>query len=302
MLPTRGACHGVFLLVHSARSVARSSVEDWIGYARTMPTVMAAALDLDGLGNSLFRSGLVRMRGGRVWLHPELAQVGDAATEEVLMRIAGLLLRWERPPWSHAALAGGELSLEFIPSADLDALQWLGEDLEPLLVNLQGAPQVDDGFKQWLGQVGESLVVAWERRSGAFVRHVSRISDCFGYDVESTAHLRRRLEVKTSVVGSEHRVYLTRNEANKAKRHRSEWFLIQVVLKPEALTAPRLTRDHVEYVRQLAGSFVIEVLPVESVRCRWLEAVELNVDGLGWVPYLPSVPVPEDWAAVGTVA
>jgi hypothetical protein len=296
MFPTRGTCHGVFLLVRSACSAPRRSLNEWIAFARSMPTVMAAAINLDALAASLCTCGLASLQNGKINLDERLVRVGEAATDEVLMSIAALLLRLDPPPWLHSAVASGFFRPELVPFPDLKALEWLGQDIEPLLAAVKDESAEDDAFRTWLGSVGESLVVALERCRGASVRHVSLVSDRFGYDVESLSSGRRRLEVKTSVVGSEHRLFLTRNEVTAAARHFAEWFLIQVVLKPEALAAPNVTPCHVERMRQLPSSSVIGVLPQDSIHCRWVETVELATRDMDWVLYFPNTAIPEQWS------
>lgn len=302
MVPTRGACHGVFLLVHSARSGARRSVEEWVGFARTMPTVMAAALDLAGLSAALLESGLASFGEGRVALHPHLSALGDAATDEVLAQVAVILLRAAQPPWLHAAMSGGEFRPEFVPSVDLGALEWLGADLESLIREARQVSSEDDQFLTWLGSVGESLVVALERQSGSAVRHVSLISDHFGYDVEVTAPIRKRIEVKTTVLGRHHRFFLSRNEANKAAEYKDEWMVVRVVLKPEALVASVISASHVELVQQLNASSLVAALPKDSAQCQWIEAAEVLVDGFSWSPYPPAASLPASWSVAGADA
>jgi hypothetical protein len=215
------------------------------------------------------------------------------------MAIASLLLGVTNPSWLHASMTTGHFCPELVPSAELNALGWLGEDIEPLLAGVKRHDEKGDAFRTWLGTVGESLVVAMERDIGASVRHVSLISDHFGYDVESIRSGRRRFEVKTSVVGTEHRLFLTRNEVTSAARYAREWFVIQVILRPEALTAPNLTRRHVDKIRQLSSSSLIEVLPQDSKHCRWVETVELVTTQLNWAPYLPDQGIPEQWQCEG---
>lgn len=299
MLPTRGICHGVFLLVHSARSAARRSFDEWVAFAKGMPTVMAAALDLDALGRAMQEHGLARLADGRVVLHKDLTALDGAATNEVLFRIASVLLKANRPPWLHASMATGQFCPDLVPSAELSSLEWLGEDIEPLLAGVRRQDEKDDAFRTWLGMVGESLVIAMEQQTGASVRHVSLISDHFGYDVESERGGRHRYEVKTSIVGTEHRVFLTRTEVGSAARYDGEWSLIQVVLQPEALTAASLTRTHVDRIRELSSSSVIDVLPQDSKHCRWVETAELITTDLHWAPYLPALEIPEQWQFKG---
>ena len=302
MLPTRGACHGVFLLVHSARSGTRRSVEEWVGFARTMPTVMAAALDLASLSAALLDSGLATIKEGRIAMHPHLDALGDAATDEVLAQIAVILLRSTQPPWLPAAMVGGEFRPEFVPSVVLKALEWLGGDLESLLKEVRQVRGEDDQFLAWLGSVGESLVVALERQNGSTVRQVSLISDHFGYDVEVAGPFRKLIEVKTTVLGRHHRFFLSRNEANRAAEYSGEWMIVRVVLKPEALVASVVKASHVELIHQLPASSIVATLPMDSVHCRWIDTVEVRAEGFAWMPYQPVTAIPENWSVAGADA
>jgi hypothetical protein len=140
MLPTRGTCHGVFLLAHSARSAPRHSFDEWVSFAKGAPTVMAAAIDLDAVGHGMCERGLARLDGGRVVWHERLAALDGVATDEVLMSVASLLLEIGGPPWLRASMAAGRFCPELVPSDDLSALGWLGDNLEPLLAGVGPDP------------------------------------------------------------------------------------------------------------------------------------------------------------------
>lgn len=298
MLPNRGTCHGVFLLVHSARSAPRRSLDEWVDFARGMPTVMAAAVDLGAVASSMFDSGLAKF-DGQVRLDPRLLRIGNVVTDDVLMQIAVILLESDLPPWLHGACSAEGFQTELVPSVALNALEWMSEDIHPILVAAKRGVKEDDGFKVWLGGVGESLVVETEKHNGASVRHVSLISDFFGYDVETVRPGRFRLEVKTSVLGSEGRVFLTRNEVTSARKHGAEWFLVQVVLKAESLTVAAVTQEHVVQVRKLSSAAVLNVLPQDSDHCRWVETVELSTSALPWESYFPQHSMPLEWTSPG---
>jgi hypothetical protein len=261
---------------------------------------MAAAVDLKAVAESMFDCGLVRL-DGYVRLDPRLTVIGKVVTDEVLMRIAVVLLESNPPPWLHSACVTGEFQPELVPSVALRALEWMSEDIHPVLAAVKRGAEEDDGFKIWLGGVGESFVVETEKHNGAWVRHVSLISDFFGYDVEAVRSDRFRLEVKTSVVGSETRLFLTRNEVNAAAKHRGEWFLVQVVLKAEALTAATVTRGHVVQARKLPSASILDVLPQDSSHCRWIETVELKTSALPWETYFPDERIPLEWMSAGVL-
>ena len=294
MLPTRGNCHGVFLLTHSARTGFRRSVEEWIAFARSMPTVMAVAVDLENLASALCASGLASVQNGVVVIAPALAMLEPVASDEVLMAIAGILLSATPPPWLHASLRDNGFFPEYVPTTELASLGWLGNSLEPIL-SAAKHDDADDAFRSWLGSLGESLILSTERHTGAEARQVSLISDHFGYDIDSQRPRRYRLEIKTSVVGSDRRLFITRNEVNTAKKTPKEWFLVQVILKPEAVTAQNVTREHVHLVRQLdSGSLVMNV-PLDSAHSRWIDSAEVYTENLAWVPYDLAEHIPAQW-------
>lgn len=295
MLPTRGTCHGVFLLTHSARTGPRRSVEEWIAFARSMPTVMAVAVDLDNLASALCASGLASLHNGAIVIAPALAALEPVASDDVLMAIAGILLSATPPAWLHASVRTNGFFPEYVPTTELNSLKWLGDSLEPILSGAKHDDEADDAFRSWLGSLGESLILSTERHAGADARQVSLISDHFGYDVDSQRPRRYRLEIKTSVVGSERRFFITRNEVNTAKKNPKEWFLVQVILKPEAVTAQRVTRDHVHLVRQLDGGSLVRSVPLDSAHSRWIDSAEVSTEHLSWVPYELGANLPPQW-------
>lgn len=256
---------------------------------------MAAAIDLTVVGRALFECNLANLTGGRITVVDELLGLGEAATDEALKTIASLFLKRNPPPWLYSSTVEEQFHAEFVPSGDLAAIEWLGDDLSPILYGAAEELGQEDRFRSWLGSAGESLVVATERHDGAIVRHVSRISDHFGYDVESSSSSLRRIEVKTSILSSEHRVFLTRNEANTAKRYPGEWCLVQVILTPGALTSAALTQDHVQELRRLSGTSLLKVLPQDTQHCRWRETVELKTAGLAWERYVERQNIPATW-------
>lgn len=287
MLPTRGTCHGIFLLTHSARTGRRRSLGEWVSYAKSMPTLMAAAIDLDQIAHALCRLGLATLEADTVVLNRRLAAVDGAASEEVLLTIAAIVLSANAPPWVHASMSDDRLCPEYIPAGELASLSWLGDDLEPLIAGVKRQTEVESAFKLWLGAAGESLVVAMERSSGALVRHVSSIGDYFGYDVESLREQKYRFEVKTSVLGGDHRFFITRNEVSVAKRYPAEWFIVQVVFKSEVMTLPLIGLDHIHTIKLLDSVSLTAILPSDSAQSRWIETAEVKTAGLPWLPYAP---------------
>ncbi|WP_414660170.1 DUF3883 domain-containing protein [Horticoccus sp. 23ND18S-11] len=295
MLPTRGTCHGIFLLTHSARSGCRRSIEAWVAFAKGMPTVMAAAVNLEIVASVLCASGLAAVKDNRVIVAPSLAALEPVASDEVLMAIAAIFLAANPPPWLHASVGSGRFYPEYVPTSELSSLRWLEDALEPLLAGVKREGETENAFKIWLGALGESLIISTERGAGAVARQVSLISDQFGYDVESLRQRRYRFEVKTSIIGSDGRFYITRNEVNTAKKNPEEWFLVQVVLKPEAVTASSVTPEHVHLIRQLSSGSLVAVVPVDSEYSRWIESAEVSTETLPWMSYELAACIPHQW-------
>ncbi len=299
MIPSRGTCHGVFLLSCSASWTSFGSFESWVEATRLLPTYLAGALDLLRIAHRLSDLGLVTMTGGRVVLGQELMHVPGDLTEERLLYIAKILLERDPPEWLSGVFDGEQVASEFIPLIDSGKLAWLGDALEPLLMQSRNSIGEDSGFREWLGSVGEAFVVQAEKASGNAVRHVSRISDSFGYDVESEGRLTRRLEVKTSLYGRDNRFYLSRNEARVAGRFQEEWCVVQVVLQDRVSQSRSVSRADVILVRVAHAPSVLQVLPIDTDGARWTESAEVRTEALMWEMYEPADGVPDSWSVVG---
>ena len=292
-LPTRGFCHAVFLLAQSVRFRQRDGLEEWVRTARQMPTVMASALALEFVAKELLTLNLAtNVRG--ISVSQKIHRCGYEASTDTFAGIAKCILECCPPPWLSIALVDGRLRTEFIPSESLDALSWLGDLLEPILIDVARRSVQGEVLRQKFGLMGELVVVGIEERLKHCIRHVSKISDAFGYDVESQhKNSILRIEVKSSLPETKDRVFLTRNEANKAVRFPSEWILRQVVMRPNVLVAEEIRTADVVAVREMDASKLLSYLPKEDGVFRWLGDAELRFPHDAWSEL--NFELAEDW-------
>ena len=285
-LPTRGRCHAIFLLAFSARVRKCANLNSWIGAALDKPTHMAASLDITGTAELLLDAGLARIESS-VITGPSLARLDREADLATLKGIARLLLASRPPDWLRAVIVDGCLATEFIPQRDLEAIGWLGEDLEEIVVaahqQVYGAS--DDQLRKMLGDAGELAVISALRRTGQNPRHVSLISDRFGYDIELKIGSKTLgLEVKATVKATATRALVSRNEFEVAKRMGERWKLIQVIFSSRAIALGRANVADIEGIRELKSHSLIDLAPVEKEGFRWTEAAEIRPSDTAWQP------------------
>ncbi len=91
--------------------------------------------------------------------------------------------------------------------------------------------KVDDAHRKLIGAAGEEALVAiLERAETLHVRHVSKESDAYGYDIEARAgNAHFHLEVKSTTRRNRIRFYLSRNEFETMRRD-PHWILVVVRL------------------------------------------------------------------------
>ena len=285
-VPSRGRCHAAFLLAYSARVRRCEDANSWLAAALDKPTHMAASLDLAGTAHILLDVGLAWF-DNMVVIAGDLARLDRVADITTLKAIARLLLVRRPPDWLRAAVTDGKLVAEFIPGADLEALSWLGSDLEAIVVeahrHLYGA--LDDEFLKRLGNVGELAVISALQALGRQPRHVALVSDHFGYDIEVDFEGRRHgLEVKTVVLSTAERVILTRNEFDVAARMGNRWRIIQVTLSSKVIPRGVVNADDVIQLRELSTEALSIMAPPKSEIFRWTVSAEFR-------------PLPSMWAA-----
>jgi hypothetical protein len=268
--------------------------QEWITSARNQPTFLASAGNLPAVANFMHAVEFVEI-GDCIRLSPMVAALGYRADEPTLRRIAKLLLEKAPPAWLESALTRPGLALEYIPTHDLSALHWLGDELEIILkdVSTKKSRQKDDELAARLGNAGELIVMASKKLSGENPVRVSAISDSYGYDIESYSALGlERVEVKAAVQKTKGSFFITRNEYEKSLRYKSEWYLLQVVFSPAVLFQNNVKRADVLNATVLSSAILHDLIPPDSAVFRWMQSALVRPDEKDWVSY--DLQLPDD--------
>lgn len=285
MFPSRGCCHGVFLLSHAARLKERRTLEEWIQAARERATFMSRALELKEIACAMVHLGLAQV-GGKVTLASALDGLSDRADTPTLFAIARLLFQVAPPGWLAFAVNNGQVVREHVPSKDLESLAWTEPDLDQLILDGHAAlsSREEDGFLKAMGNVAELLVFAALHRAGANPLHVSLMSDAYGYDIECQGAKIDRVEVKAASRNSMERFHITRNEYEKSARHGAEWRLVQVIFSTKAFVSDRVDASHVEEVRELRHGALQSLVPGDTPTFKWSRSAEITPPSDAWAP------------------
>ncbi len=257
---------------------------------------MAASLDLGRTAELLIDVGLARIDEA-VRIAAELARLDQIADISTLKAIARLLLVRRPPDWLRGSVANDELVAEFIPAQDMEALSWLGTDLEPIVVaaHRQLFSVQDDAFLKLIGDAGELLMMAALQAVNYEPRHVSRVSDRFGYDIEfDLQQVRYGLEVKAVVATTADRILLSRNEFEVAGRMANRWKVVQLTISSEALVKGAVYASDVTNIRELPSSALVRLAPADTNEFRWSEGAEFRPRADMWLP--SSLKVPSDFS------
>ena len=283
MLPSRGCCHAVFLLVFTSRLKSYANVEAWVEATRARATIMAAALNLGDVASALVALNLVELPS--ISIANSLQAAGDEGSTQTFSRIARVLLERSPPPWLRIAVDGDRLNRDYIPAADLEALAWLEEGLDQILLDVCQSLELEETkIPKAIGDAAELLIVASLKRMGGSVVHVAKISDGYGYDIEwRRGNRTRRIEVKACSAKTSDRFILTRNEFEKSQIFRSEWSLVQVVFKVGSLFGSTLSADDVVELRELLPQAISDLCPADSSTFRWRESAELRPQCNQWI-------------------
>lgn len=284
MLPSRGCCHAVFLLVFSARLKQYSGLDDWVVAAKGRATIMATTLNLSAVAKSMVALNLVALNP--VVPARSLQSAGEDASNQTFEKIARILLERSPPPWLKVAVSNTGVSREYIPAADLDALAWLGDALDSILLDVFRSSIVEEDFaSKAIGNAAELIVVAALKRMGGSVLHVAQISDAFGYDVEHRLPSgTSRLEVKACSPQTSDCFILSRNEFDKSQLLKSEWRLIQVIFKVGAVFGTTIGSEDVVEIRELTPDILLELTPPDTDSFRWRESAEYRPNADHWTP------------------
>lgn len=298
MFPSRGCCHGVFLLSHAARVKERHSVTDWAQAARERSTFMSRALQLDEIARSMLELGLAFVRD-RVTLDGALVGLSHCADTQTLRAIARLLLKAAPPSWVWFAVRNGQVTRDYVPASDLENLAWIEPELDQMLLDAfyANVTREDDGFLKAMGEAAELFVLAALQRAGAQPLQVSRLSDSYGYDIECPGTKTDRIEVKAASRASLAQFHISRNEFEKSVRYGGEWRLVQVVFSGKAFVSSCLDASHIEMVRELRHGVLQECVPKDTPFFKWSESAEISPPVDAWVP--SRLTVDPDFSAPG---
>lgn len=277
-LPSRGRCHATFLLAHSACLKRVASLEEWVAVASDRSTFMAGACDIVGTAEILLNARLVTMEDALVVGRP-LAALSSQADRTTFVGIAALLLKRFPPSWIISAVVDGEVIRELIPSLDLERLDWLGADLEPLILEVHRTltHTVYDNDRKMLGDAGELAIMSALTRDGCTPVHVALVSDAYGYDIENPRMQKiERWEVKASVQSTRNRIFVSRNEFDKAMAFRGSWRLVQIVFSSSVMLNRQAAKSDVILIRELSGDALHSLAPLPLTTFRWTESAEFH--------------------------
>ena len=277
-LPSQGRCHAAFLLAYSARLKPPATPDAWIETALNRATIMAAATDIPGTAEILLAANLATAEDV-VAVDARLLRVSEQADHRSLAAIARLLLSRFPPGWIVSAVVDGEFRPEYVPDADLRRLDWLGPDLEPIVLSVHHAitSAADDQLRKQIGDAGELAVVSALQRIGVEPNHVALLSDAYGYDIEYRADRNlHRLEVKACVERTADRVIVTRNEFETAAAFTSSWRLVQVCFASGIVVNAGATHADVLGMRELPADSLVSLAPPATDGFRWLDSAEFR--------------------------
>lgn len=282
MIPSRGCCHGVFLLSHAARQKDRHSVDEWVQAARERSTYMSRALQLDEIAKGLLKLGLATTQG-RICLGDALRGLSEQADRPTLLAIARLLFHASPPGWLRFVVRNGQVAREYVPTQVIENLTWIEPELDQILLDIYGAVAVhDEGFLKAMGDAAELFVLAALKRAGASPLHVSRLSDSYGYDIECSGATVDRIEVKAASEESQSKFHITRNEFEKSLHYGTEWRLVQVVFSREAFVSDRLDCSHIQGVRELRHNVLQKLVPADTEAFKWTVSAQVSTRPEVW--------------------
>ena len=285
MFPSRGCCHGVFLLGHAAKLRKRRSIQEWVQAASERSTFMSRALRLDEIAEWLVKLGLASAHG-QIVLANALSSLSDNADRPTLLGIARALLQASPPNWLRFAVRDGRFAREYVPSKDLENLAWMEPDLEQIVLDAHATiANVDEAdFLKAMGDAAELLIMAALERAGANPLHVSELSDRYGYDIECRDGTTDRIEVKAASHRSQLQFHISRNEFDKSTLYGREWRLLQVVFSGDAFVSDRLDSSNVDAIRELRPGLLQSLVPTDTETFKWTESAWVSTTLAAWKP------------------
>jgi len=284
----------VFLLSRALRLQQPISTAQWVDLAQTQSTFMASALNFSAVAESLINGELAKA-AERIVLEERLLALSTRADRQTLLCIARVLLERYPPSWILNAVSDGMVSSEYIPSIDLDAMEWIGDELTELLISVAQTEisTHDDALRKRLGNIGELVLMLSKNHQGEMTTHVSKISDHFGYDIESIKkNIIERIEVKAALPHTNSKFYISKNECEKARLYGDEWRLVQLTFDVSVLWKKTIVKRDILCARMLSSSAICCSTDFDTENFRWLSSAEVWPLSSDWIDY--PLPLPED--------
>jgi hypothetical protein len=222
--------------------------------------------------------------GPRLMLDARLEATVRQEASKAMREIARILLLSDAPIWLFTSVSEGVVKREYIPTEHLRAMQWLGADVDQVILDAHAElhEEFDSAFRKRIGDAAEVFVLAGLQHAGLEAIHVAQIDDRFGYDIEVVGTPTDRIEVKAASARTRGTFHLTRNEFDKSRAHGAEWRLIQVVFLGAAFVSDRLDATHVEGVYELVGAALAEIVPDDTPAFKWTGSAVLSPPEGAW--------------------
>jgi hypothetical protein len=248
---------------------------------------MSRALGLEKIARDLISIGLVDCQD-HVAVADELERLSSTADLNTLREIARQILRAQPPTWLRFVMPGESINTDYVPSADMAALSWLGPNLDVFLADLAREfvlPSQESNLKA-IGDAAEQIVMAALEQAGREPRHVARISDAYGFDIECRQPSMDLIEVKAASEATSFKFHITRHEYETSKKYGSAWRLIQVVFIGDAFLADTIEPSHVSMMRCIEQRRLAELVAHDTSTFKWTDSAEVY-------------PTPESWTLCG---
>lgn len=284
LLPRHGVAYATLLLAYTAELSRRESVEAWANAAMNHGSYLAVVTDLRSPAHALIEAGLASVDAEKgVCLARPLAATATASSPRHAMRHVAVVLLSARPPeWLRIAVDADRVEHAYIPQQDVQALDWLEDELDDVLIQarelLQDEKQLD--LSKAIGDVAEEVVVSALKAAGKDPVHVARISDAYGYDVDVPGE--QFLEIKAAGPRTADRFHLSRHEYDISVRRSDHWCLVQVIFEATAFVADRITAADVREIRELPAPVLSKYVPADTLTFRWEDTAVITPSPESW--------------------
>jgi hypothetical protein len=221
----------------------------------------------------------------KIVIRKDFDGLSEQADRPTLLAIARVLFRSSPPSWLRFVVRDEHVAREYIPTEDLESLSWMEPELDQVLLDVHNVDAAhDDGLLKAMGTVAELFVMAALERAGARPLHVSKLSDTYGYDIESAGKTIERIEVKAASQSTQTKFHISRNEFEKSSRYGHEWKLVQVIFSSKAFVSDRLDSSHIDSVRDLRHGVLQELVPADTKDFKWTKSAQISTTPEAWIP------------------